>query len=189
VVHDRKNGEFAYIGRLVDYKGTDLAIEALTQCPEEVRLTVFGEGPELSRLKRLVRTLGLSDRVTFAGWLRNEEFSREMSRFRGFVFPTMREANGIVMQEAMMLGLPVITLRWGGPTALADDGSACFVDPVGHDETVRGLADHMTRLAEDPELADRISRNARRIAEERYRWETVAASWAAHYLPQSAVAE
>ena len=44
----------------------------------------------------------------------------EVVSYAGFVTltvdqPTIAEANGIVMQEAMMIGLPVITLRWGGP--------------------------------------------------------------------------
>ena len=131
-------------------------------------------------LQELAASLGVAERVAFPGWLAHEELPG-LRRYRGFVFPTLAEANGIVMQEAMMMGLPVLTLRWGGPTLLADDQSALFIDPDGEDAVVTGLADGMNLLAGNPELATRIAVAARARAQAAFGWDSVAASWAAHY--------
>ncbi len=76
-----------------------------------------------------------------------------------------------------MLGLPVIATRWGGPAMLADDTSAVYVDPVSEDHMIRELARAMDRLAADPDHAERLSRNARAIAEKNFPWKDVARSW------------
>ena len=80
-----------------------------------------------------------------------------------------------------MLGLPVLTLRWGGPAILADDDSALFIDPDGEEAVVARLDEGMNRLAGDPELATRIGAAARARAQAAFGWNSVAASWAEHY--------
>lgn len=183
ISHAGRNTRFVTIGRLVGYKGTDLAIRALRQTPDDYTLTVFGDGGERPRLERLVRELGLTDRVRFAGWLENGELAEALNGYRAFVFPTLAEANGIVMQEAMMLGLPVIALRWGGPAALADDTCACFVEPGAEGDVVGDIARHMIDLAEHGGKAEQISMVAHARAQAQFRWPVVAASWARHYVP------
>ncbi|MEO0678787.1 MAG: glycosyltransferase family 4 protein [Pseudomonadota bacterium] len=178
VRHEGVNGRFVALGRFVDYKGFDLAIEALARTPETITLDIFGDGAERPRLEALVRRLGLETRVRFAGWLDNAGLAQRLGAYRGFVFPTLAEANGIVMQEAMAAGVPVIALNWGGPARLAGPDEAIFVEPTGHEEVVAALADAMTRLAEDPERADALSVAARMDAERRFRWSAAAAAWA-----------
>ena len=80
-----------------------------------------------------------------------------------------------------MLGLPVITLDWGGPAMLADDDSAIYIKPDSQEHVVTGLARAMDRLATDADLAEAISVRARASAEQHFPWETVAASWAEAY--------
>ncbi|WP_294614463.1 glycosyltransferase, partial [uncultured Roseovarius sp.] len=106
--------EFVWIGRMVPYKGADLAIRALAAAPVDIRLTLYGDGPERPRLEALVAALGLEPRVRFAGWLSHAALAETLSQFRALVFPSLKEANGIVMQESMAIGLPVLALRWGG---------------------------------------------------------------------------
>lgn len=184
IVHAGRNGDFVWIGRFVDYKGADLAIRALAQTPGDIRLTLYGDGPTRPAMQALAADLRLADRVEFAGWLAHEDFTAEMSRFRGFVFPTLAEANGIVMQEAMMIGLPVVALRWGGPVGLADDGQAILIDPESDAAVIDALADAMTRLAGDADLAQGLADAARHRARADFTWDSVAASWAAVY-PES----
>lgn len=175
------NTAFALSGRMVDHKGTDLAIQALTLTDPAITLTLYGDGPRRKVHEALAKSLGLSDRVNFAGWLEHEEVISGIHRHRGYLFPSMAEANGIVMQEAMMLGVPVVALRWGGPANLADDQSAIYVDPTTKEDTVRGLAAAMDKLAFDPEHAEMLSVNARNIAEARFPWEKVAKSYSDNY--------
>ena len=122
--------------------------------------------------------LGLQDRVRFLGWAPDHDALLDaFSDYRGYLFPTIAEANGIVMQEAMMVGLPVIATRWGGPAMLADDDSALYVEPEDEPKMVAAIATAMERLARDPALAERLSKNAHKIAQENYSWDAVSESW------------
>ncbi|MCC5960602.1 MAG: glycosyltransferase family 4 protein [Rhodobacteraceae bacterium] len=178
--HQGRNPHFVAMGRFDAYKAYDLTIRAVAAADTDISVTIFGDGYMRAPLQELAHALGVADRVSFPGWLAHDDLP-DLRRYRGFVFPTLAEANGIVMQEAMMLGLPVVTLRWGGPAMLADDDSAVFIEPDDEDAVVARLADAMNRLAGDPALATRIGVAARARARGAFSWEHVAASWAAHY--------
>lgn len=183
ITHRGRNGDFVWIGRFIDLKGAFLVLQALALCAPDIRVTFYGEGPVRAAMQALAHTLGVADRAHFAGWLPHEQYVETMARFRGFVFPTLSESNGIVMQEAMAIGLPVVTLRWGGPTGLADDSQAVFIEPTGEREVVEALAAAMTRLAEDDAFAERLSQAGRAKAQAAFSWDRVAASWTAVYPP------
>lgn len=178
IVHEGYHPRFAASGRFVDHKGFDLAIRALTQTSDEITLDIYGDGEKRADLAALVQACVLQDRVRFMGWMPDHEDLLEALRgYRGYVFPSLAEANGIVMQEAMMMGLPTIATRWGGPAHLADDRTALYVDPVSEAHMIAELAKAMTRLASDPDHAEQISREARARAEALYSWEAVSSSW------------
>ncbi len=180
-VQEGRNPRFVAAGRLIELKGFDLAIAAVSRSRPDVTLTIFGEGPYRPHLEGLVARLGLADRVFLPGWIANDDLPAAMQQFRGFVFPTLREANGIAMQEAMMLGVPVIALRWGGPAMLADDTSAILIEPRDEETVVASLAEAMDRLADDADHAEALSVAARQRAEADFDWGVVAASWAVAY--------
>ncbi len=180
-MHQGENKNFVSLGRFVDDKGLDLGIKALAQCPPDFTLTLYGGGAEEQSWRKLAADLGVADRVNFAGWLEHADIVSVMSKYRGFVFPTLAEANGIVIQEMMMLGLPVVTLKWGGPADLASDNAAMFVEPVDEEHVVDGLAKAMMALADDADLANRVAEQARSEAEGRFTWDAVGQSWAAAY--------
>jgi glycosyltransferase involved in cell wall biosynthesis len=178
IVHEGPHSRFAASGRFVDHKGFDLAIRALAATPAEITLEIYGDGEKREELEALVRRLGLRERVRFMGWMPDhEDLLAALRGYRGYVFPSLAEANGIVMQEAMMIGLPVIATRWGGPMHLADEETAIYVDPVSEAQMVAGLAGAMTRLAREPDHAEAISRAARKKAEALYSWDAVSSSW------------
>ena len=185
-IHHGVSGEFVSLGRLIDLKGVDLSIRAVARTPPGIRLTVFGEGPVKPALIALAERLGVADRVIFAGWLSHAEMPARLRQFRGLIFPSLAEANGIVAQEAMLLGVPFVALRWGGPADLADDSAAILVEPTSEESVVAGLAAAMQDLAANPDRAEAIARSARRIAEERFLWSAVGASWSAHYAQLAA---
>ncbi|MFK8002818.1 MAG: glycosyltransferase family 4 protein [Polyangiales bacterium] len=176
-----ENHRFVTLGRLIPYKGYDLAIRGVAAATPKTELDIFGEGYLEPELRALAQDLGVADRVHFRGRLDNSSIGSEYANYRAFVFPTLAEANGIVMQEAMMIGLPVLTFRWGGPAMLADDDSAEFIEPKSEAQVVRELAQGMDRLATDPARAESLSIAGRAIAEAKFDWNKVAASWMATY--------
>jgi glycosyltransferase involved in cell wall biosynthesis len=178
ITHTGTNPRFVCSGRMVDHKGTDLAIEAVAAADPTIELDIYGDGEKRAGHEALARALGVTDRVHFKGWMdSHDDLIDAFGAYRGYVFPSLAEANGIVVQEAMMLGLPVLAARWGGPAMLADDDSAVYLPVDSEESLVTALAEAMNRLAVDADFAERISINARRIAEERYTWDAVAESW------------
>ena len=178
--HDGPNPRFFCSGRMVDHKGIDLAIKALART-EGLTLDISGDGEKRAELEALAASLGVADRVNFLGWLPYDDLVDGFGKYRAYVFPSLAEANGIVMQEAMMIGLPVITLRWGGPGALSTDDGAVYVEPTDEESVVTDIAAAMTDLAANPEKAEAMSVTSRALAEARFKWDDVAASWMATY--------
>lgn len=181
--HEGTNLSFVHNGRLARHKGTDLAIEALLHTTNPVTLDIIGRGEAEDGLKELTTSLGLDDRVRFRGWVENHADLPDILRqYRGFVFPSLAEANGIVVQEAMSLGLPVVALDWGGPSLLVEhEHSGILIPPDSHDRVVRDLAAAMDRLASDPALTNGFAREAHRVAAAEFAWPVVVDQLVEHY--------
>jgi len=176
--HEGVNCRFMTSGRLVPHKGVELTIEALQYVTQPILFDIYGEGFYGPRLKSLVKKWGVEERVRFLGWMESHDaLIDQMAQYRGYMVPSLAEANGIVVQEAMMAGLPVVCLKWGGPPMLADDNSAILIEPQSRDYVVRRIAEAMDMLAVDPDLANRLAGNAREIAERRFTWDNAVAEW------------
>lgn len=180
--HHGENWRFVFVGRLVRYKACDLVLQALAKVPNAT-LDVMGDGPERPALEALVHELGIADRVNFLGYQApGPAMFERWKAYRAFVFPTLAEANGIVIQEAMMIGLPVIALDWGGPVDLLDSQTGILIAPTDANIVIAGLTDAMIRLGQDGALAERISIAAREKAERLgYDWHTLLEHWLGHY--------
>jgi glycosyltransferase involved in cell wall biosynthesis len=172
------NLNFVHYGRLVFHKGTALAIESLAKTVLPICLDIIGRGPELDRCKKLVDQLGLQERVKFIDWFpSHEQLINKLSKYRGVVLPSIEDANGIVVQEAMALGLPTICLNWGGPQLLVQHNlSGYLIEPESKNLIISSMATHLDQLASDAQLAENFSLAAKSRAEE-WRWSNVAASW------------
>jgi len=140
-----------FVGRLLALKGVHHLIRAMVEvgarCPD-ARLVVVGGGEELPSLTRLGGELGLADRVVFAGERSHEDVIRFMRAADVFVLPSLTEAFGIVLLEAMSCGLPVVASNVKGIPSLISDGQNGFLVPP-RDEGA--LARTITRVLTDPE--------------------------------------
>jgi glycosyltransferase involved in cell wall biosynthesis len=182
--HEGVNDRFMTSGRLVPHKGVQLSIEALAHVTRPIRFDIYGDGAYRDTLEKLVERLGVGDKVRFMGWMESHDaLIARMAEYRGYLVPSLAEANGIVVQEAMMAGLPVICLKWGGPTMLADQDSAILIEPGSQDAAVRAIAAAMDGLAADPDRANRLVERAHAIAERRFGWDNVSDEWQAAYGP------
>jgi glycosyltransferase involved in cell wall biosynthesis len=166
---------FSYLGRLVGWKAVDLLIDAFRivadRCPE-ARLEILGDGETRQELEAQTARLGLTDRVEFAGWLTAEEGARRLRGSDVFVLPSLRESGGVVLLEAMSVGLPVVASRWGGPGVHVDDATGIRVAPDSREGFINGLADAMIRLATSPELRETMGLAAiRRVESGTYDWD------------------
>lgn len=142
-----------FVGRLIPWKGADLAICALAKSfVPELRLRIIGEGRMRGRLERLAVSLGVEDRVSFEGPLARKDVLAAYGQADGFLYPSLHDSGGQVVLEAMAAGLPVICLRLGGPQALVDEGSGWKVTARDPDQVVGDLATCLREFAAGREL-------------------------------------
>lgn len=104
------------LGRLIPYKGYEHLIRAASYLPDEYRVVIGGSGPLRDRLQDEIDRLGLSGKVTLAGYMKEEDLPAWFSAADVFVLPsvTKNEAFGIVQIEAMSVGTPVVATRIPG---------------------------------------------------------------------------
>ncbi len=158
-----EEGDFVLsLGRHVKTKGLEHMVRAMVDV--DCRLVVCGKGPETPRLERLVRKLGLGDRVEMRGYVSEEEKRRLMSTCMFFVMPSLFESFGLAAVELMSRGRPLVCTNVNGLPDTVGDG-AITVDPADP----AALAEAMNRLLADPDLRAEMGRRARAKAES-YAW-------------------
>ncbi|QEH35167.1 Glycogen synthase [Aquisphaera giovannonii] len=164
---------FLAMGRLVDWKVFDVALDALArvQAQPPPTLDILGRGPMREPLEQHAARLGLGDRVRFLGWKSQEECSRILPEYDALIHPAIYECGGAVVLEAMASGLTAVVADWGGPADYLDPGCGFLIPPTSREDLVDGFVDAMTRLALDPELRRRLGRAALQKVRERFDWE------------------
>lgn len=142
------------VGHLIERKGHNFVIEALSEFPDTT-LLIAGEGPEEKALKALAARLGLSDRVRFLGRLPHEDLPALYSAADALVLASSREGWANVLLEAMACGTPVVaTDIWGtGEVVAAKEAGVLVKDRSG-----AALADGLRRLVDN--LPDRAATRA-----------------------------
>ena len=151
-----RRGELLFVGRLAAEKGVPVLLAALAlarQVRPSLTLTLVGDGPHRSALEREVRSLGLSDAVTFLGYRSQEEVAQILSRSAALVLPSFAEGVPVVLMEAMATGLPVVATRIAGVAELVEDGVSGRVVPPGEEED---LAQAMLDVTESVATAERM---------------------------------
>uniref|UniRef100_E6QMH1 Glycosyl transferase family 1 domain-containing protein n=1 Tax=mine drainage metagenome TaxID=410659 RepID=E6QMH1_9ZZZZ len=162
--------EFVFVGRLIDLKGLDIAIEALSGIPD-ARMCVIGDGPMRDTWQQLALSLGLSDRINFHGWASQAECAVVLRSAVAMVLPSYCECGGAVVLEAMAVGIPVIAVNWGGPADYLDSSCGILIEPENRAAMVRGFREAMGRLLASIELQTRLGATARARVVEQYDWE------------------
>jgi glycosyltransferase involved in cell wall biosynthesis len=160
-----------YAGRLLREKRIDLLLEAVARL--EVKLAIYGDGPDRARLEEMARRLGLGETVAFHGYLpTNLDVWRRMGESRIAVQPSSREGFGLFPLEAMAAGLPVVYCE-SSESALSElvldgvHGIRTAPDPESLAAAIQGL------LSDEPRRL-RMAEAARRHAEA-FDWSAVAA--------------
>lgn len=161
---------FIFIGRLVDWKALDIALEAIAPLAD-VSLDVIGDGPMLAAWRARALALGLQDRVRFLGWRSQGECAELLHDAVGLVLPSLYECGGAVVLEAMACAKPVIATAWGGPVDYLDASCGFLVEPSSREALVAGFRHAMLSLLVSPELARRMGAAGRARVERDFDWE------------------
>lgn len=149
---------FLFLGVLRYYKGLRFLVEACAR--SGVCVVVAGDGPERDAMLAHVRQTGAD--VRFSGFVTDPEKHALLDAAHALILPShlRSEAFGMVLVEAMMRGKPMISTEIGtGTSFVNEDRTTGFVVAPGDPAA---LADAMTRLVRDPDLARRLGTAARR---------------------------
>jgi glycosyltransferase involved in cell wall biosynthesis len=174
-----------FAGRLVDWKGVDLLLEAFARAVQRssvpLTLSIAGEGPMKRRWRSLASGLGIlgeaenqPGKVFFHGWLPTEACAERMRQADMLVLPSLLECGGAVVLEAMATGLPVIACNWGGPADYLDDKCGVLLPVRSEPELIEALTRAMVTLAESPHLRHAMGLAAVHKAQSHYNWTTKA---------------
>jgi glycosyltransferase involved in cell wall biosynthesis len=137
----------------------------LRQTYPDAALCMVGPDKDGSRVEceRLAGELGVREQVAFAGRLSKNEWRTLSEKYSIFVSTTNVDNTPVSVMEAMALGLPVVSTNVGGvPFLLRNEETGLLVD--ANDPSA--MASAVIRLAESPELGQRLARNARAQAEQ-----------------------
>lgn len=155
-----------FVGRVAHEKNIGFLIDALqaarTQRPDTL-LVIAGEGPALADLKALAKQRGLEAAVRFVGYLeRNTALPACYAAADAFVFASRTETQGLVLLEALAMGLPVVALSAMGTSDLLERSRGAIVPP--DDPIAFGHA--LATLFADRERLRRLGEEAREYARE-----------------------
>jgi D-inositol-3-phosphate glycosyltransferase len=127
-------------------------------------LLLIGD-PPTAEIQSHLKKLGLANKVHLIGPKRSQELAELYRKASFFVLSSNEEGLAIVILEAMASGLPVVSTDCGGPATAIADGETGFLTPVGD---AGALAAAMKKLLVDPALRERMGREGRKVAEERF---------------------
>ncbi len=163
-----------YVGNLLYLKGVTLALKAFaefTRLFADTALTLVGDGPDRSRLERLAQSLGILHRVNFVGRLSRVKTLEQYTDHHVLLYPSLHDSGAMAVLEAMRVGLPVICLDLGGPALSVTQECGIKIAAVNPEQAVRGLAEALQRLASNPELRERMGREAVSRVDTHYDWD------------------
>ena len=173
-LRDRSLVKLLTIARMVEKKGLEYAIKAVSRVAQKysnIEYNIIGDGILRSRLENLIKGLGISDKINLLGWKTQEELKSLLQEAHIFILTSVTagdgdmEGQGLVLQEAQAVGLPVLSTLHNGIPEGVIDGKSGFLVP---ERDVDALVKKLEYLIEHPELWPEMGRYGRKFVEERY---------------------
>lgn len=161
-----------YVGRICEEKGVHNAILAVGHLINKlnyrnITFDMVGkcEGTYFNRLKQLARSLKIENNLNFIGKMNHERLFEIYKQYKYFLFPSLFDSFPIVLLEALSQGLSVVATNIGGiPEIIINEWNGLLVPP---NEPVE-MAESIERLIENPELYEKIVKNAIETIKSKY---------------------
>ncbi len=148
-------------------KGLNFLLRAVFEISKnrDIQLVVVGSPKKNGMVIKLIRKLGIGDRITFTGRISHEEFVRQYARASVAVVPSVYEGFGLPAGEAMACGVPVISTTGGAlPEVVGDAG--ILVPPAD----VNALVHALYSVLDFPEYARKLSKAGYRRVRKHLTW-------------------
>ncbi|MDX8551860.1 glycosyltransferase family 4 protein [Methanospirillum sp. J.3.6.1-F.2.7.3] len=186
-VHLKAGHSILFVGRLIDWKGIDILIQALSIVSKkipDVTLTIIGEGPKREEYEALTHHLKVKDIVHFKGKVSDEDLNLAYRRSDLFILPSnekkgiVMEGLGVVLLEAISYGIPIIGSNTGGiPDIIEDNVTGYLTIPGDPDD----LAEKITYAFENPEKSRECVIRAREKMRKNFSWDYLGIKFAQVY--------
>ncbi|MEZ5335192.1 MAG: glycosyltransferase family 4 protein [Methanolobus sp.] len=150
------------VGRLVKRKGFDFLLNSVEKTPDNVHALIVGEGPEKENLISLAKELKIMDRVHFLGFVSEVEKFQYLQNSDVYVLSSMHEGFGISLQEAMQVGLPIVSTDYGGQIDFVNEGENGFLVKYGN---IDDMADRIKKIADNKQLKVAFSQYNKKVVE------------------------
>lgn len=163
-----------HFSRLSPWKGQDVLIDALSDCPKDIEVllvgdALFGEDEYVAKLHRQVADLNLEDRVHFLGF--RTDVAQLMAACDLVAHTsTAPEPFGRVIVEAMLCGTPVVAAAAGGAAELVENGETGWSTPPGDS---LALAEAIKTCYAQPDLAAAIAKRGQAQSAKRFDMDTI----------------
>ncbi|TBW25568.1 glycosyltransferase [Gramella sp. KN1008] len=180
-----------FVGRLISLKGPDLCIEIFRLLVEKgynnLRLIIIGEGELNNELNGLIQKYGLATKVILTGALTQEEIKSWMNKSALFLLPGIHdktgraETQGLVIQEAQAMELPVIISDVGGMKYGMLNEKTGF---VVREADIEAFVEKIEILVLNPQLRREMGKRGRKYVEDNYDSQILGEKLEKFYLTQ-----
>ena len=162
-----------FVGRLVNEKGVHVLIDSVPkvlQYYNGAKFIIAGKGPQLEHLKAKANYMGVSHKVYFTGYIKDEELLKIYKCADVAVFPSLYEPFGIVALEGMVANVPVVVSDTGGLSGIVEHGVDGMKSYTGN---ANSLADSILEILHNPEKAEKMKENALKKVHSIYNWKVI----------------
>ena len=159
---------------MVEKKGLEYSIKAVARVAQKfsnIEYNIVGDGALRVKLEKLIMELGVGNKVNLLGWKTQDELRELFKEAHIFILSSITasdgdmEGQGLVLQEAQAVGLPVLSTHHNGiPEGVLDGKSGFLV----RERDVDALSERLQYLIEHSELWPEMGRCGRKFVEEKY---------------------
>lgn len=159
----RKTGRhavrFGFLGRIIPVKGVDLLIRAFRNVEGDCQLHIWGDrGSHAPWLDEIATG---DNRIVFEGSYHNDKIQMALESMDALVVPSIWLENApLVIQEAQLAHIPVLTSNKGGMAELVEDGRDGYLFPLGNEQSLSQL---LQRIVDNPESLSVLSTRRDRV--------------------------
>lgn len=168
------SGRLLTVGRLVEKKGYEYAIDAVSQLVErgyDVEYHIIGSGERKNLLRNRVRERGIESHVEFLRNVSDERLEKELQKAELFVLPCVIASNGdrdvapVALKEAMAMQTACISTTISAiPELITDGDDGILVEP----NNASALANSIAKLVDNPERRKTLAENGRKTVETKF---------------------
>lgn len=166
--YDEKHIVIGKVARLFHLKGHEYLIRAAKQLlaqRSDVRFLLVGDGILRQPLQQQIDRAGLSEFFQMVGLVAPPRIPEYLAAMDMVVHTSLREGLARVLPQALLVGRPVVSYDIDGAREVVQHGRTGYLLPP---KSVEALTVSLARLAENPELRNRMASEGRRLCEQRF---------------------